>query len=428
MQSFPMAGLQRLRRVISTKMTDHNQGGQANLRPDIAGRRVRSLARRTIRSYGPTFLLIFFVMIPWLSVPLTAQANATPSFMLPESGGLVVPTTTSAVRIDRERLSFDLTGDLNQALVKASYDLANVSGKDVSLDLTFIASQSGALVVSLDGTPLVVRESPTDGLPKEWVAITSGIDPLTGQDYDLGGPLDSREGSRAFSFRLQLPAGKSGTLDARYTARLGFDRDRYSYNVHHLAYVLGPAKNWAGFGTLDVSVIVPSRYVLASSPSLNKISNSNGAARYGGTFQGIPGELLRLSTVASAASASSDWETGKTVLAFVIPLAVALIMCLVYGYLFSRLKRPWLAVFCAIFLAPLATLAVSWLVFTVPPDNLILPAILSGDPDLGSSTTYASFFLIFVWALWMLAVLVMASIIAGVYAGRGSSRRARGAY
>ncbi|MDO8671163.1 MAG: hypothetical protein Q7O66_06995, partial [Dehalococcoidia bacterium] len=164
MLASPKAGFPGLGHHFSKRMAVHRKGGMANRKPGVLWRRIRPLTRQ-YRTYGLSVLLLVIVMTPWLSVPLTAQANATPSFMLPESGGLVVPTTTSAVRIDRERLTFDLTGDLNQALVKASYDLANVSGQDVSLDLTFIASQSGALVVSLDGSPLAVTESPTTGLP-----------------------------------------------------------------------------------------------------------------------------------------------------------------------------------------------------------------------------------------------------------------------
>ena len=69
-----------------------------------------------------------------------------------------------------------------------------------------------------------------------------------------------------------------------------------------LGYVLSPARQWASFGTLDVSVQLPSGWSFASSPGL---ARSGDEAR--GSFQGVPADSLGMTaqfpyTVAPAIS------------------------------------------------------------------------------------------------------------------------------
>lgn len=366
------------------------------------------------------FLALSLLVLSFL-VSSTALANATPSKMLPDSGGLVVPATTTEVRIERERLSFDLATVPNWALVNASYEMVNVSGHHVSLDLTFISRQGGKLAVSLDGVPLPVRETATDGLPREWIAPTQGIDPLTGEEYFVDEDMPSRVAARAWTFLLQLPAGATGRLDAQYQALPGYDRERHEYVVHHLAYVLGPARNWAGFGTLEVSVAVPSKYILASSPAMAKVADSDGIARYVATFQGIPSEILRVSTISSAVKdASGPGAALRASLPVALPVAAAALIGVLSCALCSRLKRPGLAGGAAGGAGLVFTPAVTWLLFAVVPTDPADASELAGNADYMAMALSA-----IAWTLFTLLLLpVLTGIAAGAYAGKASSRQA----
>ncbi len=316
--------------------------------------------------YLSTYVALLAALSLW-AVPAVAFGNSTPAFTVPGSSGLVVPTVNRDVRIERERLSFDFVSSVVTPTVKAGYDLANTSARNVELDLLFVGPTSGNLRLALDGAQLNADKVDKVQLPAGWLAPKTGIDPRTGQDYAIADYSGDMGRTSAWSLRIQLPASGRGTLTAEYESLTGYDRKRADYVIRHLAYVLGPAGNWAGFGTLEVTATVPSRYLLASNPGLTRQHDTAGVATYSATFQGIPAEMLRISTMASP-SAVSEW-VGWT--GFGLPFVAGLIVAAGLGTWCRRINGRVAAFLVGGTLAFVATVALGaaldWTVMAQEP-------------------------------------------------------------
>jgi hypothetical protein len=379
-----------------------------------------------VRRVKPTLLetlaLSSIMLILALLLPLTAFANAAPSRRLPESGGLVVPSTTSDVRIEREGLSFDLAAESGYAAVVAEYALQNVTDRAVSLDLVFIAPQGRDLAVFLGAQPLDARETKGVELPQKWLSPSTAVDPLTGDDYAISESMAIRATVATWAFHLELPPRSSQNLRATYRALLGYDRDRYDYVVRNLAYVLGPANNWAGFGTLDVKVTLPSKYILKTSPPLTKLDESGGVSHYGATFEGIPSEILRLATISSAATKEPTLaESWQQPFAIFFPVVAGLFVCLAMRRLFSRVKRVWLAGIGAAVAAFALTLVIAI--------ALMLLLMYSPTTDMEdvarSSSVLTNGYLFILWVGWAAFIVPMlAAIISALLVAVGARSRA----
>lgn len=366
---------------------------------DVRGRRLRRA------------LLLLALWVFVLGSPSAALANSTPTKTAPASGGLVLPSTTTDVRIERETLKLDLTPDRDEAQVSALYELQNVSGKDVVLDLLFIAPNGQDLSVALDRTPVEVVESANAQLPAEWAAPNRGLDPRTGEEYELD-HLWSQMRTQTWTFRISVPGGARATLSADYRCRLGYDRARADYILRHLVYVLGPARDWAGFGTLEVTVAVPADTLVASSPPLHLVAEVDGVARYAGTFDGVPAELLRVSTMIRPSPLDAWVEPASLWLPFVPGIILA-------GFVGSTVSRVrgWLAASVlaggATFVATLvAGTALSWLV-----TDWLFPN--ADELSNRAGLTYLSIFSALALAPFC------SSVVAAIWAGIGSARRAR---
>lgn len=66
-------------------------------------------------------------------------------------------------------------------------------------------------------------------------------------------------------FHLDFAAGQTRTVTVRYTHRPDLDSAARVHPVHTYEYLLGPARSWAGFGPLEVSVDLPEQTRFASS-------------------------------------------------------------------------------------------------------------------------------------------------------------------
>ena len=290
---------------------------------------------------GVVARLVVLALIMLALAPTPAAANSTPTRRPAENGGLVLPTTTPDVWIGRETLSVDLTGVPSAARVRATYELANLAGKPTSLDLAFVAPSGRDLVVSLDGQPLVVSEAPTDGLPGVWTGVTRAIDPLSGAEYEVGAEY-GWGAARAWTFMLTLPAGGAGLLVAEYDAPLGYDRSRHERTVRSFAYALGPARNWAGVGRVEIEVVAPAGWVVAASPALARAGGESPASRtvrYAGDFDGVPAEMLRVGLVSEPEplDAFAPW------LSLGLPILAAIALGPLGASLGARLRSRWLA-------------------------------------------------------------------------------------
>ena len=203
-----------------------------------------------------------------------------------------------SVRILSETLLIDMRPlkELRPAVVEANYRVRN-DGETSRLLLVFVATARvpgeghGPWVWSgtrwlqvdkssgddrgvdrgvwLDGQPvdvIITGETERGRLPEEWAppgstpSLKPGGKPL---------PYEAR-GDDTIDYDVTLSPGEH-TLRVRYVALPGAHADASSDAVYwQLGYVLAPAREWAGFGGLDVKILLPGGWRAASLPEMRR--------------------------------------------------------------------------------------------------------------------------------------------------------------
>jgi hypothetical protein len=192
------------------------------------------------------------------------------------------------VVIEHETLRLDLRPleDGKPVLVDAAYRVRN-DGPARDLDLLFVADGlgHGASSVTVDGRPVASTPGAAGALPRSWRP------PATTPGFDSAGatiPYESRR-QGTLSFRVRLPAGRH-EIRVRYPA----EATVYSVNeltpVWQLGYVLAPARDWGGFGGMEVRVEVPRGWRVQTEPALRL---ERGALV--GTWRGLPADAISIS-------------------------------------------------------------------------------------------------------------------------------------
>lgn len=220
------------------------------------------------------------------------------------------------VVVEHERLLIDLRplAKAKPAMVEATYRTRN-DGAARTVRLLFVADGlGGAGRVWLDGRPVANRRTQPGPLPASWRA--PGETPGLGGSGALG--YSSREAG-ALAFELPLTPGRH-EIRVRYPAEAAIYQTEELMPVWQLGYVLAPAREWGGFGRLDVRVELPRGWEAAATPALRR----DGRALVG-SWQGIPADALALS--ARAPEPSSGWRYGLW-LAF---CAAGLWLCILGG-------------------------------------------------------------------------------------------------
>jgi hypothetical protein len=233
----------------------------------------------------------FLVLGTWL-LPGLAWGNAGP----PTRGAtplVAEPVGIRDVEIVREHLNLDLRGFARggPAQVEAVYQLRN-RGREQKLDLVFVTGVSDVwgFQIRLGDEPVASRPAVDLQLPAEWQppATTPDIYDQQGVPY-----ADAWRGTRTvkpMAFTLLLAPG-SHTLQVRYLTqglvRLWGHGQPTVY--HQLAYVLAPARSWAGFGGLDVTVQLPPKWRAATAPALRRDGDT-----LNGIFSEVPADALAL--------------------------------------------------------------------------------------------------------------------------------------
>lgn len=231
--------------------------------------------------------------------------------------------------VEHESLRVDLSA--TPAIVEAVYTIRNdsaarevgleflalglVEAYDDSLGESRLASGDGRYAVTLDGEAVEAEATDSLRVPQVWVGdvatprigggsrrYATAIPPV----YSVA-PEDTVRTAPGFRFALSLSAG-AHEVRVRYPVTLGlYDDPGHPRPLHQFAYSLAPARRWAGFGTLDVEVILPGGVEAASAPALVRDGD-----RLTGTFQGIPADLLTVSyrepaPLAFSAASSGIW-------------------------------------------------------------------------------------------------------------------------
>ncbi len=230
---------------------------------------------------------------------------------------MVEPKGVKEVAIVHEELTIDLRplADLQLAKVEVVYRLNNPKGAR-KVELVFI---TGAVCVqdfevrlgSQPGegrlVPTETRVLPWDNIPDNWRPpqreCVPAFDGNSGTAYRTNYPRYIEDGvGRAgygwplLAFTLELPRGPS-TLSVHYRATLGKGGEKGLVTTWVFPYVLAPAREWGGFGALDVTVHLPEGWEAKSSPDLTRDGDV-----LRGHFEGLPADHLLVITRAPIAA------------------------------------------------------------------------------------------------------------------------------
>lgn len=229
------------------------------------------------------------ILVALLLLPSLARANVgRPTFGGQYTGE---PLGLIDIAITREELAIDLVRipDRGNARVSATYELDH-RGEPRPLDLVFVAGTSMiGLEITLDGAPVQTRMTDVP-LPASWKPPAST--PLPGGgELDFSPELPDRS---AAAFQLVMPAGNH-RLKITYAAPALLHHAGQPMLLHQFAYVLAPARTWASFGNLAITIEVPAGWVAATSPPLTREGDT-----LKGTFTGVPAETLGITIHAPA--------------------------------------------------------------------------------------------------------------------------------
>jgi len=230
-----------------------------------------------------------FSLVLALTLPEAVWANAGP----PSRGGQIAgePHGLKDVSIARERLRIDLRplerGD--KVMVDVQYQLRN-RGPVRTLDLLFAGGAVGVseFHVRLDGVGVMSRQALNEKLPATWdpPGSTPGLDGRGDLHY-------LRHGRRTvppMAFQITVPPGEH-RLEVHYTAEAAEHRSGKGAKYWQFAYILSPAKEWAGFGGLDVTIYLPPGWLVATLPNMERTDDV-----LLGAFTQLPGDAIGITT------------------------------------------------------------------------------------------------------------------------------------
>jgi hypothetical protein len=227
-----------------------------------------------------------------LLVLVATVAPASANLGAPWSGGEPAgePVGIADIAIVREELVIDLrplAEPSGSVKVNATYQLDN-TGAEKQLDLVFATgSPSSEFRITLDGKPVASGLRPGAELPESWRPPAST--PLfdgSALGYDL------RDTALPIGVALVVPQGRHD-LAISYLASTRRYRTGEPTVFHQFSYVLSPARTWAGFGGLDLTVHVPAGWRAAVTPALKREGDTLHAV-----FATVPADAVALTVQA----------------------------------------------------------------------------------------------------------------------------------
>lgn len=284
---------------------------------------------------GAGSVLATLLLCLWL--PAAAHANAA----APSQGGNAgsEPTGLEQVFILRETLSVDLrrlaAADGQLILVEAVYELEN-RGAERRLDLVFaFGSAYKDFKVWLDDQPVGSQPVRLSEQPPGWDAPDT-TPWLGGRELDYaGGSMSYHRDRESERFNPNVPPGKH-----RLRVSYAVTPTQYTNSPVRLwqfAYVLAPAREWAGFGGLDVTVSAPEGWTVVTKPKLEAVGGE-----LKGRFDQLPADALALTARAPIPSSYQLANYSLLLLfllaVFAVPAAI-IFFALRRGY---RLRLSWL--------------------------------------------------------------------------------------
>jgi hypothetical protein len=237
------------------------------------------------RFLAPAWLPLAAAM---LLSPATARANMGP----PSSGGQIVaePVGIQDVEITRELLTIDLRPLAHNglALVDAAYHLHNHAGSK-KLDLLFATAspEVADFQVWLGDHPVASYPAEGTQLPASWQPPPKTPGLVGGQKLEYG-----RHGITPMALTVMIPPGRHD-LKVHYAATAAWHYHGDPTVYRQFAYVLAPARSWAGFGGLDLAIHLPAGWRAACEPTLAREADT-----LKGSFDHVPADAIALTVQA----------------------------------------------------------------------------------------------------------------------------------
>ena len=253
------------------------------------------MSRRTVSRLALLLAAAYGSAAVALLSAVPAAADAAPPYTPGDPVG--VPSgPVKDVFIEHEDLSMDLTGvagsipagssDDRTVLVVARYTLRN-DGPARGVDLVFVTSSLAVprSNVLFDHSPVASAAGPLGSVPPSWMPPhgTPSLDGGPDLDYYVGQPV-------AITFHVEMSAGRH-TMETQYSAVPAQESGYSVPRAWQLAFVLSPARQWGGFGDLNLSVKVPSGWDATVRPGLRRAGNV-----LSGHFTGIPSDAIAITT------------------------------------------------------------------------------------------------------------------------------------
>jgi hypothetical protein len=227
-----------------------------------------------------TLILLFGIHFPAFA---NMASPARPGALHGEPSGL------EKIKISREELVIDLRPLLNaeKTLVEATYFLEN-SGAEKELNLVFAFATLGveSFQVWLDEKEIAINQINVAELPSSWKApqTTPALQPQQELEYQYF----RLEEKKMSGFTVKIGAGKH-VLKARYKSDAASNRRGEPAKYWQFAYVLAPAREWASFGGLNVTVHLPKGWNYAANVELTRSGDS-----LLGSFGNVPVDALAM--------------------------------------------------------------------------------------------------------------------------------------
>lgn len=329
------------------------------------------MRRSTTRWFAPWLVL--------LCAPAAAWANISAPWHEGEPGA-EPGGELGQLEVIGEQLALDLRplAHGESVPVHVRYEVRN-RGEAVTRELVFVTPGIAGGEVLLDGKPVAGAEARLEELPAVWQDLhTPGID---------GGDLEYEAlgATRVLGFSLALATGAQHVIEIRYELAPGWFDTGDLYRSHQIAYLLAPARQWGGFGTLDVRVQLPEGWEAAAQPGLQREGDV-----LSGRFQGVPADVLAV-TARHPAELTWGW------IFVVAGVALGLLVGVTLARRLGRLAATWhLAL--ALLGGLVASLVATAALFAAPMLGISLWQALLDETQLASHYFYnlnmAMFFLL----------------------------------
>jgi hypothetical protein len=177
------------------------------------------------------------------------------------------------LHIEREDLTLDLRPvvEKNPAKIEAHYLIRNDSSER-SVDLVFVGVniEDGNYEVLFDGESVRTFVVADSTLPKEWL-LPDSIENVT--EVHKNNRHGIRLQNNSLRFTLVISHGNH-TITVRYKGLLRHDVSRLPVITWYCDYILSPAKQWASFGSLHTTVLLPEGWEAESEPGMIRRGDS----------------------------------------------------------------------------------------------------------------------------------------------------------